>query len=64
MAKPGKTTFTGIAAIKIIGHPSTNEEMAKTGGLSSIHPEVGGYPHGRSRLVNAVSGQVAVSEVS
>jgi alkyl sulfatase BDS1-like metallo-beta-lactamase superfamily hydrolase len=38
----------GNTNIKIIGHPRTNDEIAKTGGVSAIHPEVGSVLLARS----------------
>ncbi|WP_417877199.1 alkyl sulfatase dimerization domain-containing protein [Vibrio sp.] len=38
----------GNTNIQIIGHPNTNESIAKNGGAASIHPEATGITIGRS----------------
>lgn len=38
----------GNSSIRIIGHPNTNKEMLTTGGVSTLHPEVGGVLMARS----------------
>ncbi|MBW6399302.1 MBL fold metallo-hydrolase [Roseomonas sp. HJA6] len=38
----------GNTDIKIVGHPNTNESVARTGGLSAAHPEVSTVLYARS----------------